>query len=45
MEKSHDATENNRHIEQYTIQGKWNSEIYKEINAFGLRVDRSSLGK
>ena len=40
VEKSHDSTENNRHIQKYTIQGKWNSKVYKEINVFGLRVDK-----
>ncbi len=40
LEKSHDVTENNYHIQQYTIKGKWSSEVYKEINVFGLRVDR-----
>lgn len=40
LEQSHDAIENNHHNQQYIIQGKWNSEVYKEINAFGLRVDR-----
>ena len=40
LEKSQDFTENNCHIQQYTIKGKWNSKVYKEINAFGLRVDK-----
>ncbi|NEO47375.1 MAG: hypothetical protein F6K55_25910 [Moorea sp. SIO4A3] len=39
LENSHDSTEDNRHIQQYTITGKWNSKVYKEINAFGLRLD------
>ncbi|NEP25591.1 hypothetical protein [Moorena sp. SIO3I6] len=39
LENSHDSTEDNCHIQQYTITGKWNSKVYKEINAFGLRVD------
>jgi len=39
VEKSHDSTENNRHIQKYTIQGKWNSRVYKEINLYGLRFD------
>ncbi|NET14122.1 MAG: hypothetical protein F6K08_15405 [Okeania sp. SIO1H6] len=40
LENSHDFTENNQHIQQYTIIGKWNSKVYKEINAFGITVDR-----
>ena len=39
LEKSHDSTENNCHIEKYTIKGKWDSKVYKEINMLGLRVD------
>ena len=40
LEKSQDSTENNRQSQQYTIKGKWDSKVYKEINVFGLRVDR-----
>ena len=40
LKKPQDFTENNCHIQQYTIKGKWNSKVYKEINAFGLRVDK-----
>ncbi len=39
LEKSHHSTENNRQLQQYTIKGKWESTVYKEINLFGLRVD------
>ncbi|NEQ36509.1 MAG: hypothetical protein F6K40_09555 [Okeania sp. SIO3I5] len=39
LESPHDSTENNRHVQQYTIIGKWSSKVYKEINTFGLRVD------
>jgi Effector-associated domain 10 len=40
LENAQHSTENTRHIQQYTIKGKWNSSVYKEINAFGVRVDR-----
>ena len=39
LENSHEFTENNRHTQKYTIKGKWNSKVYKEINVFGVRVD------
>lgn len=39
LETSHDSTENNCHTEKYTIKGKWDSKVYKEINMLGLRVD------
>ncbi|NEO33176.1 MAG: hypothetical protein F6K36_22675 [Symploca sp. SIO3C6] len=40
LENLHEFTENNRHIQQYIIKGQWDSRVYKEINAFGVRVDR-----
>ena len=40
LENSHDYTENNQHIQQYSIVGKWYSKVYKEINIFSVRVDK-----
>ncbi|KST65080.1 hypothetical protein [Mastigocoleus testarum] len=40
LEKSNDSTENNCCTQQYTIKGKWDSKVYKEVNMFGLRVDK-----
>ncbi len=40
MENAQHSSENTRHIQQYTIIGKWNSRVYQEINAFGVRLDK-----
>ncbi len=47
LEDSEDFTEDDtpkgtlgeRHVQKYAIKGKWDSRVYKEINAFGVRVD------
>lgn len=39
IDDAQDLTEGERHIQKYTIKGKWYSKVYKEINAFGVRVD------
>jgi hypothetical protein len=40
LENAQHSSENTRHIQQYTIIGKWNSRVYQEINAFGVRLDK-----
>ncbi|MGB3402153.1 MAG: hypothetical protein WBA77_05630 [Microcoleaceae cyanobacterium] len=39
LEDAQDLTEGERHIQKYTIKGKWDSRVYKEINVAGFRVD------
>jgi hypothetical protein len=39
LEDSQDFTEGDRYIQQYTLTGKWDSRVYKEINLAGFRVD------
>ena len=40
LEQSQDSIENNGQYLQYNLQGKWRSRVYKEINMFGVRVDK-----
>ncbi len=40
LEQSQDSIENNGQYLQYNLQGKWRSLVYKEINMFGVRVDK-----
>lgn len=36
---SQQKSTSNKDNKQYTIKGKWCSQVYKEVNLFGLRID------